>query len=46
MTGKQLTELTQKSGSAKPWKLARTLKGKLPGSDQYVRLPSWDDPAP
>ena len=26
--------------------LARTLNGKLPGSDQYVRLPSWDDPTP
>ena len=26
--------------------LARTLNGKLPGSDQHVRLPSWDDPEP
>ena len=25
---------------------ARTMNGKLPGSDQHVRLPSWDDAAP
>jgi len=25
---------------------ARTMNGKLPGSDQHARLPSWDDPAP
>jgi len=26
--------------------LARTLNGKLPGSEQFVRFPCWDDPAP